>query len=263
MKEKEKIIKNIKLAFILNFVFAIIEFIGGLFTNSISILSDSIHDFGDALAIAISLYLENKSTEKPNNKYTYGYLRYSVIGAFITSLILLLATIIVIKESFERSLLPESINYTGMIWIALFGLIVNGVSVLKTSKNHNINEKAINLHLLEDLLSWICVLVGSIVMKFTGIDCLDSIMSIGISVFILYNVYKNIIEVFYILTEKKPQDICLQDIQDTLKEKNKEILDIHHIHCWTLDGNINYMTLHLVVKNEMNRVLALANRRKK
>ncbi len=170
--------KNILIAFLLNISFSIFEFFGGLFTNSVAILSDAVHDMGDAISIGISYFMEKKSKKHADNKYTYGYIRYSVLGGVITTTILLVGSILVIMGAIKRLFDPVEINYSGMIIFAIFGVILNSAAAFVTKEGDSINQKAVNLHMLEDVLGWIVVLIGAIIMNFTDITILDSIMSI-------------------------------------------------------------------------------------
>ena len=239
--------KNILLAFILNLSFSIIEFFGGLFTNSVAILSDSLHDLGDALSIGISFFLEKKSKKKADDKYTYGYIRYSVLGSVITTSILLIGSVLVIIGAIKRILNPTEINYNGMIIFAIFGVILNFLAAYVTRDGDSLNQKSVNLHMLEDVLGWLIVLIGSIIMNFTDIRILDSIMSIGVSLFILINALKSLKEVLDIFLEKIPKDIDLKELKKHLLSI-KGIDDIHHIHIWSIDGYHNYATMHIVTK---------------
>ena len=180
--------KNILIAFLLNIFFSIFEIIGGIFTHSISIVSDAIHDFGDAISIGISYFLERISNKKPDDKYTYGYKRYSVIGALVTNLILFTGAVLVIYNAIIRILNPIEINYNGMILFAIVGFIVNLIASIVTKHGDSLNQKAVNLHMFEDVLGWIIVLIGSIIMKFTDISIIDPIMSILVSLYILTHV---------------------------------------------------------------------------
>ena len=245
--------KNIGIAFLLNLIFSIIEFIGSFFTNSISIFSDSIHDFGDSLSIFISYLLEKKSKKKPNEKYTYGYLRYSLFGALITSTILLVGSIIVIYNAIKRIITPEIINHDAMIIFAIFGIIINGYAAYRTSKGEKHNEKAINLHMLEDVFGWIAVLIGSILIKLFNFIIIDPILSILIAIYILYHVYKYMKEIFNILMEKTPDDIEINSIQANLKKEFNVINNIHHVHIWSLDGVNNYMTAHVQLNKDISK----------
>ena len=242
--------KNILIAFILNMAFSIFELIGGIFTNSISIISDAVHDFGDALSIGISLVLEKISKKKPNETYTYGYVRYSVLGALITTIVLTLGSIFVIIGGINRILNPETINYNGMIIFAIFGVIINFLAAYFTREGDSLNQKAVNLHMLEDVLGWVVVLIGSILMKFTDISLIDSIMSIGIALFILINAFKNMKSILDLFLEKTPKNISVEEIKKHLLEI-KGIIDVHHVHIWSIDGYNNYSTMH-VVTDEKN-----------
>lgn len=236
--------RNILIAFILNISFSIFEIVGGLITGSIAIVSDAIHDFGDALSIGISYFLERKSTRKPDSKYTYGYLRYSVLGALITTSILTVGSGVVIYSAILRIINPVEINYDGMIIFAIIGVIVNFLAAYFTRSGDSINQKSVNLHMLEDVLGWVVVLIGSIFMYFMDISIIDSIMCIGVALFILIHALKNFKEILDLFLEKAPKDINVEEITHHLKEI-KGIEDIHHIHLWSIDGINNYITFHL------------------
>lgn len=248
--------KNILIAFILNFGFSIFEFFGGIFTNSVAILSDSIHDMGDALSIGISYFLERKSKKHADNKYTYGYIRYSVLGGLITTVILIVGSILVIYNAIGRIINPVSINYEGMIIFAIVGVVLNFIAAYFTKDGNSINQKSVNLHMLEDVLGWIIVLVGAVVMKYTDIKILDPIMSIGVAIFILIHSLENLKEVIDLFLEKTPKDVNIEALKRSiLKIENVE--DIHHIHVWSIDGYNNYATMHIVTKAENIKELKL------
>lgn len=244
--------KNILIAFILNIAFSIFEFIGGFLTNSISIISDSIHDMGDALSIGISYFLEKKSKKDPDEKYTYGYTRYSVLGALITTVVLLVGSILVIIGACERIINPVEVNYSGMIVFALFGVVINFIAASFTSKGDSINQRAVNLHMLEDVLGWLVVLIGAIIMRFTDISVIDPIMSILVTLFILINSFKNFKLIVDLFLEKIPIGVSVNEIKEHLL-KIDNIVDVHHIHVWSIDGYSNYATMHVVIdKNNKN-----------
>ena len=236
---------KIFIAFILNLFFSIFEFFGGILTGSVAILSDAVHDFGDALSIGASFLLEKASEKKANNKYTYGYLRFSVCGGLITSVILLISSVIVLYNAVLRIVNPITINYSGMIIFAVVGLSVNLVAVYFTHGGHSINQKAVNLHMLEDVFGWIVVLVGAVVMRLTDFYVLDSILSIILAVFIAINAIKNILEIADMFLIKTPKGIDIEEITAHLKNI-KGVIDVHHVHVWSLDGEIHCATLHAV-----------------
>ncbi len=241
--------KNILIAFILNLSFSIIEFIGGVITNSYAIISDSIHDIGDAISILISYFLEKISKRKPDNKHTFGYLRYSVLGGLITTTILLVGSLIVIYHAIFRIINPVSIDYSKMILFAIFGLVINFIAAYITHGDGSINQRSVNLHMLEDVLGWIVVLVGAVIMKLTNLNIIDPIMSIIVSLYILFHASHNFLIILNLFLENTPKSIDLNELKANLL-KIDGVVDIHHIHVWSMDGNSNYLTMHVVTNNK-------------
>ncbi|MBQ8292224.1 MAG: cation transporter [Bacilli bacterium] len=247
--------KNILIAFILNLTFSIFEFVGGIFTGSVAIISDAVHDIGDATSIGISYFLEKKSKKQPDEKYTYGYARYSIIGSVITTLILLFGSVMVIFNAINRIIKPTEINYNGMIIFAIIGVCVNFCAAFFTRKGNSLNQKAVNLHMLEDVLGWVIVLIGSVVMRFTDFAIIDPIMSIGVAVFILINAIKNLKEVIDLFLEKTPNGIDINEIQGHISEING-VQNVHHVHIWSMDGQSNYATMHIVTNSDAHQIKA-------
>ena len=245
--------KKILFAFLLNLTFSIFEFVGGAITGSVAIVSDAIHDLGDAGSLGISYFLEKKSKEKSNEIYTYGYGRYSVLGALITNLILLVGSGIVIYNAVYRILHPIEIDYDGIIVFAVVGVLVNFFAARLTHEGHSINQKAVNLHMIEDVLGWIVVLVGAVVMRFTSWTIIDPLMSIGVAIFILVNVAKNLKEICEIFLEKIPNGISVEKIREHISEM-EGVLDVHHIHIWSMDGCYGYATMHIVSDEEPHEI---------
>ena len=245
--------ENIKIAFYLNLVFSVVEAIGGFLTNSISIFSDAIHDLGDSISIGVSYLLEKKSKKASDKNYTYGYLRYSLLGALITSIVLLVGSCIVLYNAIPRLFHPESINHEAMIIFAIFGVLINGYATIKTSRSKVKNEKAINLHMLEDTLGWVAILIGSICIKQFNLVIIDPILSILITLYILFHVYKNLKEIFDIFMIKVPSNINIDTIKTDINKEFDSVKDIHNIHIWTLDGINNYMTCHIKTKNDLSK----------
>lgn len=241
--------RNILIAFILNLAFSIFEFIGGIITGSVAIISDAFHDIGDSASIGISYFLERKSKKQPDEKYTYGYARYSVLGGFITTLILFTGSVIMIYNSIARIISPTAINYNGMIVFGLVGVCVNFCAAFFTREGDSVNQKAVNLHMLEDVLGWVIVLIGAIIMRFTDFAILDPIMSIGVSVFILINTIKNLKNILDLFLEKTPHNIKLEQIEGCISEIDG-VLDVHHVHIWSMDGQSNYATMHIVTDSD-------------
>ena len=246
MKQHKSTEKNILVAFLLNLLFSFIEIAGGLLTNSMAILSDAVHDAGDAFSIGVSYFLEKKSKKKPDENYTYGYLRYSVLGAFITTTILIVGSIVVLVGAISRIIHPETLHYEGMILLSILGIIINFIAAYSTREGDSLNQKAVNLHMLEDVLGWVVVFVGSILMKFTDITYIDSIMSIGIAFYLLKHAFDNLKNILNLFLAKVPNDIHVEEIKKEILDIPK-VKDVHHIHVWSMDGVNHYATMHIVV----------------
>ncbi len=235
--------KNIFIAFILNAVFSIFELVGGILIGSTAILSDAIHDAGDAVSIGMSYFLEKKSKKQPDDIFTYGYTRYSVLGGLLTTLTLLLGSVIMIYNAVLRIFSPTEIDYNGMILFAIVGVIVNLCAAYVTNNAESINQKAVNLHMFEDVLGWIIVLIGAIVMRFTDFSLLDPLLSIAVSLYILVHAIRNLKKILDLFLQKSP--INTTQLREHLSDIDG-VSDVHHIHLWSLDDHTHCATLHIV-----------------
>jgi len=244
--------KNLALAFFLNLSFCIIELIGGFWTNSIAILSDALHDFGDSLSLGMAWYFQKVSKRKPDSKYTYGYKRFSTLSALLNSFVLLVGSAIVLYECILRLFEPVETNAKGMFVLAIVGVLVNGAAVFRLKKGSSLNERVISLHLLEDVLGWLAVLIGSVVMMFADVPVLDPILSIGISFYILFHVYQNLKSVFRVILQGKPSDVDETAIRESLLSLPK-VHDLHDLHLWTMDSEYMVLTVHLVVDGSVQK----------
>ena len=245
--------KNILIAFILNFAFSIFECIGGIFTGSVAIVSDAIHDFGDAAGIGISYFLEKKSKRKPNDVFTYGYARYSTVGSLFVTSILIFNSIIVIYNSVMRIINPTKIDYDGMILISVIGICINFIATYFTHGGESLNQKAVNLHMIEDVLGWIIVLIGAIAMRFTNIPVIDPVMSVCVATFILFNTSKTLKEALNIFLEKAPTNLSSERIKKEILSITG-VFDVFHIHVWSLDGEINCATMHIITDYNPSKI---------
>ncbi|MCF8001238.1 MAG: cation diffusion facilitator family transporter [Halanaerobiales bacterium] len=243
--------ENIKLAFFLNLLFTIIEIIGGLWTNSVAILSDAVHDLGDSVSLGLSWFLENYSKKNPDEIFSFGYSRFSLLSAFFNSLILILGSIFVLSKAIPRLMSPEPINAAGVLIFAVFGILVNGVAAYKLSKGSSINEEVISFHFLEDVLGWVSILIVGIIYMFKKIPILDPILSIGITSYILYNVFKNFKKILKIFLQAVPSDLSIEEIENLIIQ-DTEIITVHHTHLWSLDGENNLLSTHIVVEDELD-----------
>jgi len=236
--------KNIKVAFFLNLGFTVLEIIGGFYVNSVSILSDALHDLGDSLSLGISWYLHNRSKKEADNKFTFGYSRFSILGALINSVVLMGGSVYVIIEAVKRLIHPEVSDAKGMLIFAIIGIAVNGYAAFKLSHGTSLNERVVSWHLIEDVLGWAAVLVVSIVMLFTDAPYLDPALSLAITLFILYNVIKRLKETFIILLQGTPEGIDPEKIKmEILAIPN--IASLHNMNVWSLEGENHVFTAHI------------------
>ncbi|GJQ61921.1 MAG: cobalt transporter [Melioribacteraceae bacterium] len=242
---------NLKTAFFLNFVFSILEIAGGILTNSMAILSDALHDFGDSLAIAIAWYLQKKAASGSDEKFSFGYKRFSLLGALINSIILVVGSVFILSESIPRILSPEETHAPGMLIFSLLGITINGIAVLKLKGAKTLNEKVVSWHLIEDVLGWAAVLVVSIVLLFTDFYILDPILSAVITLYVLYNVVKNLKATSYLFLQGVPSEISLKKVENQLG-KATGVKSVHHTHIWSLDGENHVMSVHVVVDTKTN-----------
>lgn len=238
-------VKNIKIAFFLNFAFTIVEFIGGILTNSTAILADAVHDLGDTFALGQAWYFERLSQNSANTRYTYGYKRFALLGAVISVLVLLLSSIYILSEAIPRLFEPQQAHAEGMILLALMGVAVNGFAILRLSRNEGINSKAVALHLLEDVLGWVAVLVVSVVMLFADLPILDPILAILITLYILSNVLKNIRSTIPIFLQAAPLASNIDAVIMEL-EKIPHVSSLHHVHLWSLDEFHAVFSAHIL-----------------
>jgi cobalt-zinc-cadmium efflux system protein len=234
-------------AFFLNLMFSLIEVIGGYLTNSVAILSDALHDLGDSFSLALSWYFQKLSKKKSDSEYSYGYRRFSLLGALINSGVLLTGSIFVIIEGVKRLISPEIADAKGMFILAVLGITINGVAMLKLKKGDSLNERTVSLHLMEDVLGWTAVLVASVVMIFVDIPVLDPILSLGIACYILFNVYGNLRETLKVILQGVPENIDGEEIKKTLLEV-EGVVAVHDLHLWTMDGKFNISSIHIIVE---------------
>ena len=258
---------RIGLAFALNLVFTIIEFIGGLLTNSTAIMADAVHDLGDTLSIGLGWWLNRLSGKKADFSFTYGYHRLSLLGALINGTVLVIGSIWVLGEAIPRLADPQMPHALGMTGLAILGVVVNGLAAYKLSGGKTLNERVLNWHLLEDVLGWLAVLIVSLILLFVDWPILDPILSIAFTLFILVNVIKNLSRTLHLFLQGAPDKQLTVEIRDKLLEIN-HVAGVHHLHLWSLDGERHVMTAHLVldtpVSNEIHdevkeRVRAVCN----
>lgn len=240
--------RNMTIAFLLNFSFAIIEFIFGLLFHSSAVLADAIHDTGDALAIGLSTLFEKISTKKEDREYTLGYKRYSLLGALLTSVILLIGSTLVIVENVPKLFAPEKVNYDGMLVLGIVAIAVNTAASRVVSHGHSHNESILSLHFLEDILGWLAVVGVSIILRFTDWYFLDPLLSLVIAGFILSKALPKFWENIQIFLDHVPSDVDLSQLYQEIAVL-ENVRAITQLNVWTTDGLEKYAMLHICLEN--------------
>ena len=240
--------KNIKVAFFLNFTFTIFEFIGGYYTNSMAIMADAVHDLGDTISLGLSWNLDKKSKQESDNKYSFGYKRFSLLGALINGVVLFVGSAFILIETIPRLFNPEHAQAEGMFVFAIVGVLVNGFSVVKLKGGKTLNEKMVRWHLIEDVIGWIAVLLVSVVLMFYDLPILDPLLSVAIIAYVLFNVIKNLKETFLVFLQGVPSDIDFNKIEKEILDLD-DVRSVHRVHVWSLDGASNVMTIHVVIND--------------
>lgn len=239
---------SLKTAFNLNLFFTIFEIFGGIFTNSFAIVADAIHDLGDTVAIGSALWLEKYSQKKRDKNFSYGYRRFSTLSSVIVSTVLIVGSVVIVFQAIPRLVNPEVVHAKGVLLLAIVGVLVNGLAAYKLSKGeHSLNKRAVMLHMLEDVLGWVAVLVGGIIMHFTDWYIIDPILSLGIAIFILYNAIKNMKQSLVILLQAIPDAVNLPNIKKHIESLDR-VESCHDLHAWSLDGEKHVLTVHIVIK---------------
>ncbi|MFN2341061.1 MAG: cation diffusion facilitator family transporter [Halanaerobium sp.] len=245
-------VSNIKMAFFLNLSFTIIEIFGGIFTNSMAILSDALHDLGDSISLAMSWYLENYSQKGADEEFSYGYARFSLLGALINSIVLILGSVFILTKVIPRIFAPQAVHPEGMLYLAILGIIVNGIAVFKLRGGESLNKDVVSWHLLEDVLGWVAVLIVSIVLIYKELPILDPLLSLLINLYILYNVISKLKKVLNIFLQGVPAGINITELQQKVVEET-EALSVHHTHVWTLEGDKIFLSTHLIIPDEFSK----------
>ncbi|MFL2072372.1 cation diffusion facilitator family transporter [Marinilactibacillus psychrotolerans] len=247
--KNDQTVKNIGIVFILNLVFSGLEFIFGFIFNSSAILSDAVHDLGDSVSVGLALFFQKYSTKKSNDKFSFGYQRFSLLGALITAVVLLAGSILVAFRSIPLLFDPQPVNSSGMLWISIFAIAINGYAAWLMSKGKSENESFLNLHMLEDVLGWVGVLIVSIIMQFSNLYILDPILSIGIAIYIFVQAVPKFYNTLTIFLESVPKGVDLNELEKNILAI-EEIDDFSHFHFWSIDGQENAFSVTLLVSSE-------------
>lgn len=238
--------RNIGFAFWLNLSFALIELVGGWWTQSLAITSDALHDFGDALSLGLGYFLQRKSSSGPSEQFSYGPRRLSLLSALISGVVISVGAVFIAVESIRSFQDGREPHSQGMMLLAVLGIAVNGFAALKLARGQTHNEKVLSWHMIEDLLGWVAVLVGSILIYFFGWTWLDSALALGISAFILFNVVRGLIQTTNLFLQANPDPHALRHFRESV-EGMPEVFETHDVHFWSLDGVRHIVTLHTVL----------------
>lgn len=243
---------NIKTALILNLTFTVVEIIGGVWTGSFAILADAVHDLGDSVTLSFSFIMERVSRRERDQRYSYGYRRFSLLGALVSAVVLSGGSLYILAESVQRLMDPVSPNEKGMIAFALLGILANGLALLRLSRDSSLNARMAALHLLEDVLGWVGILIVAVILVFYDIPILDPILSIVISFWVLFNVIRNTKRTLAILLQAVPEEVDVQDVESRISQI-EGVVSSHHSHVWSIDGEHHSITTHVVVPDESGR----------
>ncbi len=253
-KGRERIRKSenrILVAFLLNMVFTLVEIWGSVLTGSVTILSDAMHDFGDCIALGMAWKMEKLSKKPPNERYHFGYRRFSVVAGLINNLILLMGGVVLIVTSVQRFFYPRSIDGRGMILFAVFGILINGAAMLLTAKGKNINERTISTHMLEDVLTWVTVFIVGVVMCFYELPVLDSLLSIGMTFVVFVGVIRNLKNIFAVITVRSPLEKREYfELQEQLEQLN-EFGSLEELRVFSMNGEDRYGEICMVLYEEI------------
>ena len=238
----------LRLAFFINLAFTLIEVFGGWWTGSIAVYTDALHDAGDCLVLGLAWWLQHVAMKGRDAQYSYGYGRYSMLGGWLASIVLIVGAVAMLIAAVPRLWEPTLPDADRMLLIAVFGLVMNGFAAWKLHAGHSLNERGAYLHLLEDVLGWAAVLIGAVLIHFTGWAVVDPLLSIAISLFIAWNAIGTLRKGTGILMQETPKNIDQQEVRARLLAV-RGVIDLHDQHTWTLDGSYVVHTVHLVVSN--------------
>ena len=239
--------ENLAFVFFMNLVFNIIVILGGLATNSMAILTDCIHDLSDTISIALAWALEKVAQKDSSDKYSYGYQRFSILGAVIISVFVIIMAFVILSEAIPRLFSPEGVDAGGMLIVAIVGLVFKSVSVHRLHKGETFNEKAILFHQLGDVFEWVAILILSLVLMFwDGAPYLDPFVSIGIALWLIFNLGRNLYKSLEVLLQKTPDNFDVDDFKSQILAIDG-VIQIEDFHMWSLDGIDSVMTLKVDV----------------
>mgnify|MGYP000954456884 FL=1 len=239
---------SIWLAFFLNLSFSVVEFIFGVIFNSSAVLADAVHDLGDALAIGVSACLETISNRQEDKRYTLGYKRFSLLGAMLTAVILMIGSVLVILENVTKIVHPQPVNENGILWLGIIAVVINVLASLVVRKGKTKNESILSLHFLEDTLGWLAVILMAIILRFTDWYFLDPLLSLLISCFILWKAIPRFWSALKIFLDAVPEGVETSDLEKDL-EALPNVKSVNQLSIWSMDGLENNAIVHICIKD--------------
>jgi cobalt-zinc-cadmium efflux system protein len=242
----ENAARNIGFAFWLNLLFAAFELAGGIYTQSLAVMSDALHDFGDAISLGVGYVLQRKSATGPSETFSYGLRRLSLLSAFLTGLVISVGAVYIVIEAAISFREPHTPHGFGMMLLSLLGMAVNGMAAWRLGHGHTQNEKMMTWHLIEDILGWAAVFVGSLGILFLGWNWLDPVLALCISLFVLYNVARRLGDTVNLFLQGNPNPPALRQFREDV-EKIQDVHETHDVHFWSLDGVRHVLSLHVVL----------------
>ena len=237
---------------LLNLVITIAEFIGGIFSNSLALISDAFHNLSDTVAILIAYITERVSKKASDRKHTFGYKRIQILAAMFNAVTLIAISVYLIFEAWDRYQNPQPIKSLVMLSVALIGLLANLLSVLllQSQRKENLNIKAAYLHLIGDTLSSVAVIVGGVLIYFYEWYWIDPLITVLISLYIIKETYVILYDTYKILMQETPRNINLNELVDGLTGM-KEIKGVHHIHLWNLTDKEVHFEAHIDLSKDL------------
>lgn len=240
-------------------LFVVVQAAGGLFANSLALLSDAGHNLTDALALALAMfgvYLQRKPADESR---TYGYQRGGVLAAFTNALMLILLSVYLFYEAYHRLLNPREVEETTMIVVAGAGIVLNVAIMFGLRQHsHDVNIRAAWLHMLGDALGSVAIIIGAVVIERTGWLAIDPILSIFIGALIIWTAWDVIRETINILLEGMPRGMKLATITDEMRHV-PGVRDVHDVHVWTLGSGVHALSCHVHIDDmhhsESERIL--------
>lgn len=242
--------KKMMLAFFLNLGFALIEGVFGFLFNSSAVLADAVHDLGDALAIGTAAFLERFSHRKADLRYSLGYKRFSLLGAMVTSAILISGSSLILVENIPKLWAPEPVNHRGMLLLGILAILINLAASFIVRKGQTRNEAILSLHFLEDILGWLAVILVSILLEFTDWYFLDPLLSLVIAGFILSKALPQAYSTLKIFLEAVPEGIDLHQLRQQVSQL-ETVDQVYQINVWTMDGLNHYASIHIRPKADV------------